>query len=162
MNWKPEIDALIARQHENGGPFWSRSDGNIHSPAGFSTIDVMHTIGLLGGTAGDIPIVSDAVGFLETYQNNDGSFSYGKRKSKLPCVTANVLSVFGRLGVSQTDAADAAYAWLFPRQAADDGWRCATVKQGKSQEADASNPGTTMWVLDACCSGKTTRKRPQH
>lgn len=150
MNWKPEIDALIASQHENGGPFWSRTDANIHSPAGFSTIDVLHAIGLLGGAANENPFLKDAVEFLESYQNQDGSFSYGKRTSKLPCVTANVLSVLGRLGVSQSDAANAAYDWLLAKQAADGGWRCATVKQGQSPETDASNPGTTLWVLDAC------------
>jgi len=33
------IDEIIRRQNDNGGPFWSREDGDIHAPFGFSTID---------------------------------------------------------------------------------------------------------------------------
>lgn len=39
---------------------------------------------------------------------------------------------------------------MLAKQAVDGGWRCATARQGQSPETDASNPGTTLWVLDAC------------
>lgn len=158
MDLKPEINALIARQHENGGPFWSRVDGNIHAPAGFCTIDVLHAIGQLGGSAAGNPVLKDALSFLETYQNDDGSFRYTDKQSKLPCITANVLCVFGRLGASDWPGLDAAYEWLRSNQASDGGWRCATTKLGKSPETDASNPGTTLWVLDACLFRKHSKK----
>ncbi len=158
MSWEPEIDALIARQHENGGPFWSRADGNILAPAGFCTIEVLHAIGQLGGTARSNTDLGDAIAFLETYQNDDGSFSYTKKKSRLPCVTANILSAYGRLGVSRSQHAELAYAWLLSQQAADGGWRCATVKLGKSPETDASNPGTTLYTLDACLFRKKSKQ----
>jgi hypothetical protein len=150
MKWKNEIKALINRKHENGGPFWSRSDGNILAPAGFCTIDVLHAIGQLGGKVTASTALRDAANFLLTYQNDDGSFSYSQQTTKLPCNTANILSTLGRLGVSNSKPIDLAYSWLFTNQAPDGGWRCATVKRGKSPETNASNPGTTLWVLDAC------------
>ncbi|WP_162889365.1 prenyltransferase/squalene oxidase repeat-containing protein [Maritalea myrionectae] len=149
MSWKQEISEIIGRQDENGGPYWSRADGNIHAPAGFSTIDVMHAIGQLGGKVEDSPVLKEAVEFLLGYQNDDGSFRYGTQKSKLPCITANVLSVLGRLSLPNSASIDKSYSWLLDNQAADGGWRCATVKLGKAPETDASNPGTTLWVLDA-------------
>ncbi len=38
---------------------------------------------------------------------------------------------------------------LFETQHADGGWRCNTVKLGRSPQTDASNPGVTLSVLDA-------------
>lgn len=158
MVWKAEISAIIARHEENGGPFWSRADGDIHAPSGFSTIDVLNAIGQLGGRVRSDTVLKDAVRFVMTYQNEDGSFSYAKRKSKLPCMTARLLAGFGRLGVRPTGAIDKAFSWLMSSQAADGGWRCATVKPGASPETDASNPGTTLYVLDAMLS---RRKGPE-
>jgi hypothetical protein len=35
------IERIIQRQTDNGGQFWSRADGDIHAPFGFSTIDTL-------------------------------------------------------------------------------------------------------------------------
>ena len=52
-----------------------------------------------------------------------------------------------RLGVIE-DFLFEATEKLFTSQQKDGGWRCSTVKLGKSPETDASNPGTTLFVLD--------------
>ena len=38
---------------------------------------------------------------------------------------------------------------MLDTQCDDGGWRCTTVKLGKSPLTDASNPGTTLYVLDS-------------
>jgi len=35
------IEKILQRQNDNGGQFWSREDGDIHAPFGFSTIDTL-------------------------------------------------------------------------------------------------------------------------
>lgn len=149
------LQVLLDRQTENGGPFWSREDGNIHAPAGFCTIDILATIGDMGVTPDADTHLTEAVEFLFTYQNEDGSFSYAKRKSKLPCITAQVLVAMGRLGVANDKRLDKSFTWLASKQGPDGGWRCATVKLGSSPETDASNPGTTLYALDAMRFAKT-------
>ncbi len=52
--WDREIRSLLERQGEHGGPYWSRRDGDIHAPAGFSTIDVLGVLGELGARVEDV------------------------------------------------------------------------------------------------------------
>lgn len=144
---KTEIERVLATTTRNGGRYWSRGDGNIHAPAGFSTIEVLATLGSLGAKAADHPIVRAAIEFVLSYRH-DGAFRYAPRSSKLPCITASVLAALGRLGYREPGI-ETCYEGLLEAQQADGGWRCATVKLGKSLETDASNPGTTLYVLDA-------------
>ncbi len=147
--WAKEIQTLFERQRENGGPFWSRKDGDIHAPAGFSTIDVLNVLGELGATTQEFPALQNAVNFIMSYQNPDGSFRYAKKSSRLPCMAGRIAAAFGRLGVQEGARSEKIFHWFLEIQSGDGGWRCATVKLGKSPETDASNPGTTLYVLDA-------------
>jgi hypothetical protein len=143
-----EIERIFATTAHNGGDYWSRKDGNIHAPAGYSTIDVLGTLGSLEAKAEDYPLIREAIEFVLSYRQPDGAFRYAPNSSKLPCITASVLAAFGRLGYRESSL-EACYANLLESQSADGGWRCSTVKLGKSPETDASNPGTTLYVLDA-------------
>ena len=64
-------------------------------------------------------------------------------------MTARILAALGRLGVAKDKRTEKSYQQLLDTQWSDGGWRCSTVKLGKSPETDASNPGTTLYVLDA-------------
>lgn len=151
MSESPEsaISDIIAGQFVNGGPHWSRVDGNIHAPAGFSTIDVLGVLGELGATADNHPEIAEAVEFVLGYQCPDGAFRYARSSSKLPCITGQVLASLGRVGAVGDSRCARSFSWLQQTQAADGGWRCATAKIGRSPETDASNPGATLFVLDA-------------
>lgn len=43
-----DIEAIIEKQDQNGGQFWSREDGDIHAPHGSSTMDTIEVLGELG------------------------------------------------------------------------------------------------------------------
>ncbi|TNC23422.1 prenyltransferase/squalene oxidase repeat-containing protein [Amycolatopsis alkalitolerans] len=146
---EPDIQQVLARAGENGGPFWSREDGNIHAPAGFSTIDVLNVLGELGATVESHPRLAEAIEFVFGYQAADGAFRYSSASSKFPCMTGQILAGLGRLGALDGSRCPAAFSWLLDNQSEDGGWRCATVKLGKSPETDAANPGATLYVLDA-------------
>lgn len=152
------IDRILNRQDENGGPFWSRTDGNIYHPSGHSTVDTLYVLGELGATLSKYPILSKAVNLLLKKQATDGSFKYAKSSSKLPCITARIPAAVGRIGVSIDKRLETSYQHLLSIQCADGGWRCNTVKKGKSPLTDASNPGTTLYVLDAFRFRKNTDK----
>ncbi len=143
------IDEILNRQNDNGGQFWSREDGDIHAPFGFSTIDTLSVIGEIGYSINDRQQIADAVDFVFAYQAPEGCFKYARKSSKLPCMTARIIAALGRLGLKGDPRAGKGYDWLIDTQWNDGGWRCATVKLGKSPLTDASNPGTTLYVLDA-------------
>ena len=143
------INEILNRQKDNGGPFWSRDDGDIHAPFGFSTIDTLSVLGEIGYSISDKSQIADAVDFVFSYQTSEGCFKYSPSSSKLPCLTARIIAAFGRLGLKNDPKMENCYKWLIDTQWNDGGWRCASVKLGKSPLTDASNPGTTLFVLDA-------------
>ncbi len=143
------IKKILNRQHDNGGPYWSRKDGDIHAPFGFSTIDTLFVLGEIGYSIIDSLIIKNAVDFLFTYQTPEGCFKYSPKSSKLPCLTARIVAGLGRLGLSDDSRIENSFQWMLSNQWNDGGWRCPTVKLGKSTLTDASNPGTTLYVLDA-------------
>lgn len=144
-----EIKNIISSSDINGGPYWSRADGDIHAPSGFSTIDVLNTLGELGVKAADSPVILKAIEFVFHYHDTDGYFKYSPKSTKLPCITARILSALGKLGYKKDPRAEESYQCLLRSQKNDGGWRCPTVKPGKSSATDSSNPGTTLYALDA-------------
>lgn len=149
MQLNTEIKDILSLTEINGGKFWARSDGDIHSPNGFSTIDVLNTLGEIGFKSNDSKVVLEAINFIFNYFDEKGCFQYSSKSSKLPCITARILIAFGKLGYINDSRVEKCYQYFLETQQDDGGWRCATVKLGKSPETDASNPGTTLYVLDA-------------
>jgi hypothetical protein len=149
LNHENEIKEIISLSHINGGPYWSREDGDIHAPHGFSTIDVLNTLGEIGVKASVSEVVINAINLIFTYYDEKGCFRYAPKSSKLPCITARILTALGRLGYTGDERIETCYRHLLETQHTDGGWRCPTVRMGKSPETDSSNPGTTLYVLDA-------------
>lgn len=143
------IEKILKRQNDFGGIFWSRTDGDIHAPFGFSTIDTLCVLGEIGYSVNDNPQIVGAVDFIFSYQVPEGCFKYSPKSSKLPCLTARIIGGMGRLGLTNDARIEKGYEWMLDSQWDDGGWRCKTVKLGKSPLTDASNPGTTLYVLDA-------------
>lgn len=149
MNLQQEIQEILKTSEKNGGKYWSRKDGDIHAPHGYSTIDVLMTLGEMGHKYKESKITIEAIKFVFEYLDDNGCFKYSSKSPKLPCITARILSALGRLGYKTDDRIEKSYQYLINSQQSDGGWRCSTAKIGKSPETDASNPGTTLYVLDA-------------
>ena len=97
------LAAILGRQGDNGGPFWSRHDGDIHAPAGFSTIDVLGVLGDLGGRVDDESEIAAAAQFVLDRQTEDGAFRYSVKSSKLPCFAGRITAALCRVGVDPGD-----------------------------------------------------------
>ncbi|MEP1097024.1 MAG: prenyltransferase/squalene oxidase repeat-containing protein [Cyclobacteriaceae bacterium] len=158
MEYSRDIEIVIDRHQKNGGLYWSREDGDIHAPHGSSTMDTLEVLGELGANTKEYPFLSKAIDFVFEYQSVDGAFYYSRKSSRLPCMTARILAALGRLGAGQDKRAEKSYLQLLDTQWPDGGWRCNTVKLGKSSNTDASNPGTTLYVLDAFLHRKNSPK----
>lgn len=156
-NYNYEIKEIISLCEINGGKYWSRYDGDIHAPNGFSTIDVLNTLGEIGMKSTDSDMIINAIDFIFNYYDEKGCFKYSPNSGKLPCISARILTAFGRLGYIGDNRIEKCYKYLLENQQNDGGWRCSTVKFGKSPETDSSNPGTTLYVLDAFRFGKNTK-----
>ena len=142
-------EKLIGLKNINGGTVWDRQDGNIYAPTGFSTIDFLSILGDIGLNYNDSSTVKDAVEkMMSYYDEKRGMFQYVQKGSKLPCVTAKIITALTKLKYKNS-ILENTFRFFVETQCDDGGWRCATVKIGKSDSTDASNPGTTLYVLDA-------------
>lgn len=142
----------------NGGTVWDRKDGNIYAPIGFSTIDVLSVLGDIGIKYNEYSIIKDAIEkMMSYYDEKKGMFQYVQKGSKLPCITAKILNTLQKLEYHNS-ILENSFRLFLETQDCDGGWRCATVKIGKSDSTDASNPGTTLYVLDAFKHREYSRK----
>lgn len=66
-----------------------------------------------------------------------------------PCFTANTARILCRFGLVEDERVQTSLAHLLEEQHTDGGWRCKKVALGESPETDASNPGVTLFALDA-------------
>lgn len=143
------LKTLCEKDTVNGDRLWARHDGSIYNPIGASTIDFLNVIGDLHVSSVNNETVENAVQLvIDYYDRKTMQFRYSPKGSKLPCITAKIISILKKLQVV-FPFYEECYQMFFETQRPDGGWRCATVKIGKSPETDASNPGTTLYVLDA-------------
>jgi len=111
-------------------------------------MDFLNVIGDMHADIKNVPLINDSVKMiLDYYDEKTKQFRYSLKSAKLPCITAKIISILKKLHVDYSF--DDSYRMFFETQQEDGGWRCATVKLGKSAETDSSNPGTTLYVLDA-------------
>jgi hypothetical protein len=142
-------EKLIGMYGINGGTCWDRNDGSIYNPIGFSTIDFISTLTDIDIKNTNNDIVNQGLEkFVKYYDAKSSLFKYSDKSAKLPCITAKMLSILQRVRYPFIET-ETVYEYFLNSQQSDGGWRCATVKIGKSPETDASNPGTTLYILDA-------------
>ncbi len=146
--YQADVDAIIARRHDNGSDFWATPDGRWGVGSPFSTFDCAITLTELGVPRSD-PVVKGLAGkFLDSWQD-DGRFRPAPKGAVYPCHTANAARALCRLGFAKDRRLKRTFEQLFDSRHDDGGWRCNTVRLGKSPVTDASNPGVTLAALDA-------------
>jgi hypothetical protein len=149
VNMNTVVKDLLAQSKFNGGTVWDRHDGSIYNPIGFSTMEILSVLGDIGFDYEKEKIINEALKkVIGYYDNKAKQFKYSEKSSKLPCISAKIVATLQKLKYDFQYFEDC-YQYFLDTQQKDGGWRCATVKLGKSPETDASNPGTTLYVLDA-------------
>ena len=146
--YRADVEALLARRHDNGADFWATPDGRWGTGSPFSTFDCILILTELGVKRSD-PVLRGAAGVLLDTWREDGRFRPAPKASMYPCHTANAVRALARLGMARDRRLRRSYEHLFDGQHDDGGWRCNTVARGRSPVTDASNPGVTLSVLDA-------------
>lgn len=147
-DYEEDVAAILARRHDNGADHWATPDGRWGKGSPYSTFDCALMLHELGVARSNPVLKGAAQVFLASWQE-DGRFRPFPRGTIYPCHTANAARVLGRLGYARDRRLKRTYEHLFETQHEDGGWRCNTVKLGRSPETDASNPGVTLGVLDA-------------
>lgn len=156
MEDRGDLDRLLAVRHGNGGDFWATPDGRLGIEKPISTLaallvmselEVPHGHEALQGAA---QLVLDCIG-------DDGRARIAPKGSIYPCHTALAAAALCRNGFGDDPRAKAALAYLLTDRYEDGGWRCKKFAYGRGPETEHSNPGVTLFALDAFrCVGWTS------
>jgi len=146
--YESDAQAILSKRHDNGADFWATPDGRWGKGSPFSTFDCVLILTELG-LARSAPLTKGAAGVLLAAWREGGRIRAAPKGAVYPCHTANAARALCRLGLARDRRLVRTFEHLLETQHGDGGWRCNTVKLGKSATTDASNPGVTLGVLDA-------------
>ncbi len=139
---------MLARRHDNGGDFWASADGRLLVGSPFSTLEalqILHELGL----GSEHEAVSGALDQVLSLWREDGRIRIAPKGAMYPCHTANAARVLCRFGLAEDPRVRRSLDYLQETPHEDGGWRCNRVPLGRAAETDASNPGVTLFALDA-------------
>ncbi len=145
---RADIDALLARRHDNGGDFWATPDHRIYVGSPFSTLSSLGMLHELGvdpsheAVRGGLDLVWDA-------WRDDGRIRLAPKAPLYPCYTAEAARVLCRFGCADDERVQQTASYFIDNVHETGGWRCQFTKFGKGPETECANPGATLFVLDA-------------
>ena len=143
-----DVEAVLARRHDNGGDYWATADGRLGVGDPFSTLTsllVLHELGV----SRTHEAVRGALQLLLEACRDDGRFRLAPSGAIYPCHTGVAARVLCRFGFGRDRRLQPTFAHLLESQHHDDGWRCKKFSFGRGPETEFSNPGVTIFALDA-------------
>ncbi len=146
--YSADFEAVGARRRDNGGDYWASSDGRLAVGGAFSTLNsllILHELGV----ARTHEVVRGALQLILRAWRDDGRFRLGPSGALYPCSIADAARVLCRFGYAADRRLQRTFAQLLETQHLDGGWRCNKYLFGRGPETEFSNPGVTLWVLDA-------------
>lgn len=147
-SYQDDVKVILGKRRDNGADFWATPDGRWGKGSPYSTFDCGLMLSELGLSRSDPVMKGIAAKILNSWQE-DGRIRPAPKGPVFPCHTANAARVLCRLGFSRDRRLKRTFEHMMETRHGDGGWRCNTVKPGKSRETDASNPGVTLAALDA-------------
>ncbi|MFQ6096031.1 MAG: prenyltransferase [Candidatus Bathyarchaeia archaeon] len=146
--YQSDIEAILARRYDNGGDYWTSSDGRVGVGSPFSTLQCVLMLSDLGMDSSD-PVLKEASKLVFNCWREDGRFRLAPKGAMYPCYTATAARVLCRVGYTEDRRLQRTFNHLLDTVHTDGGWRCNSFKYGRGPETEFSNPGPTLDVLDA-------------
>lgn len=143
-----DIEAVLARRHDNGGDYWASADGRLAVGSPFSTLESLQILYELE-VERDHEAVRGALDLLLGSWREDGRYNLAPSGTLYPCYTANTARILCRFGYAGDERVQGSLAHLLENQHDDGGWRCLKFAFGRGPETEFSNPGVTLFALDA-------------
>jgi hypothetical protein len=144
----PDLQAVLARRHDNGADYWATADGRLGVGEPFSTLTslvILHELKV----ARTHEAIRGALQLILGCWRDDGRYRLAPGGALYPCATAAAARVLCRYGYVRDRRLNRTLAHLLETQHDDGGWRCKKFPYGRGPETESSNPGVTLAVLDA-------------
>lgn len=148
IQYKSDVETIIAKRYDNGGDYWASADGRLAVSHPFSTLVCALMLSELGVNLSN-PVLKSATELILEAWREDGRFRLAPRGTLYPCYTATTARILCRLGYANHSGLKQTFNHLLEIQHNDGGWRCKKFNFGRGPETEFSNPGPTLDVLDA-------------
>ena len=142
-----DVEAVLARRHDNGADFWASADGRLAVGEPFSTLTSLLVLHELKVTRTH-EAVRGALQLIRGAQRDDGRYRLAPSGALYPCSTAAASRVLCRFGQARDHRLQQTLVHLLETQHDDGGWRCNKFSYGRGPETEFSNPGVTLLALD--------------
>ncbi|MBF7096274.1 prenyltransferase/squalene oxidase repeat-containing protein [Alkalibacter mobilis] len=146
--YKPDIDAILAKRYDNGADYWTTPDKRLGKGGPFSTLSSVLLLLELGMDPAD-NLLKKVADLIFGCQREDGRFKLSPSGAIYPCHTINAANVLSNLGYSTDSRLEKTFKHLLEIQFIDGGWRCKKFSYGRGPETEFSNPGPTLTALNA-------------
>lgn len=146
--YKDDIEAIIAKQHDNGSDYWATPDKRLLKGSPFNTLDCALMLSELGMNRSE-PVLENTAKLILSTWKEDGRFKLYPKGGIYPCQTINAARTLSHLGYTSDSRLEKTFEHLLEIQYSDGGWRCNKFFFGKGPETEFSNPGPTLAALDA-------------
>ncbi|NLO36521.1 MAG: prenyltransferase [Clostridiaceae bacterium] len=143
-----DLEAILARRHDNGADLWMTPDKNLIKGSPFTTLDCALLLLEVGVSPAD-PILQAVADLIFSCQRDDGRFRVAPKGAIYPCHTIGALNVLCQLGFAADMRLEKTFRHLLDSRHDDGGWRCNSFKYGRGPETASSNPGPTLTALNA-------------
>lgn len=155
--YEDDLREILKTRYDNGADYWATPDGRICVGAPFSTLEALLILCELG-----VPATHEALkGAAELALNacgKDGRVRVAPKGAVYPCHTALAAAALTRNGYAQDSRTVSMLEHLLHNRYEDGGWRCNKFFFGRGPETEYSNPGPTLFALDAFrCAGMQER-----
>jgi len=155
-----DVEAVLARRHDNGSDYWATPHGRLGVGEPFSTITsllVLHELGV----ARTHEAVRGALDLLLGAWREDGRYRLAPSGAIYPCQTAAAARVLCRFGYPADPKMARTLGHFLESQHDDGGWRCSKFPYGRGPETEFSNPGVTLSVLDVFRFAEDAKRDPR-
>jgi hypothetical protein len=143
-----DIDAILAKRHDNGADYWATPDGRLIKGSPFTTLDCAYMLADLGLDRSDL-VMQETIGLIFRSWRADGRFKLSPQGAIYPCQTIYGARTLAFLGYASDARLQKTFTHLLDIQQDDGGWRCNKFSYGRGPETEFSNPGPTLMALDA-------------
>lgn len=143
-----DLERILATRHDNGADYWATPDGRIGKGGPFSTLEALLILSELGVPPSHEAVRGAAAAVLAAGRQ-DGRVRVAPKSTLYPCHTAIAAAALCRSGYGRDARVQAMLDYLLANRYRDGGWRCNKFSGGRGPETECSNPGVTLYALDA-------------
>lgn len=143
-----DLDKLLSSRYDNGSDFWATPDGRLGIEKPISTLTALMVMSELNvdraheALQGAVKLVLQAI-------EEDGRVRIAPKGAIYPCHAAHTAAALCKNGYADDPRVKALLNYLLTNRFEDGGWRCNKFFFGHGPETDFSNPGVTLFALDA-------------